>query len=133
MKISIITLTGGAVLAGILAVSTSDAVEDINRDSEANSPVSVDPDDVPGSDPADEVAQLIEVSGTVLNVGAATIVINGEGITPVAIAVPATADITRDGKPAKLSEILPGDLANVDALRANGQLSATVVEAYKLL
>tara|TARA_R110002072_G_scaffold145460_1_gene291959 strand:+ start:109472 stop:109873 length:402 start_codon:yes stop_codon:yes gene_type:complete len=133
MKISIIAIFGGAAMAGILTMHNPASSEVTDQRFATDSPAIVDPDDVPDIDPDVEVAQAIEVSGTVLDVGAASIVINGAGVTPVTIAVPPTAEIIRDGQKAELSDLMPGDLADVDAVRKNGKLTATTVDAHTLL
>lgn len=133
MKISIITIIGGAVVVGILAMRSPVSSEVTDERFAADTPPIVDPDDVPDFDPAVELAHAVEVSGRVLDVGSASIVINEAETKPVTIAVPATAEITRDGRKAELSDIIPGDLADVDAVREDGKLTATVVRAHKLL
>ncbi len=133
MKNSVITIMGGAAVAGILAMRTPASSEITDQRFAVNTPAIVDPDDIPDFDPAVELAQTIKVSGTVLDVGAASIVINRAGITPVTMAVSPNATITRDGQKAELSDIIPGDLADVDAVRENGKLTATTVDVHKLL
>ena len=72
------------------------------------------------------------MNGPVLEVAASALVIDGAGLTPVMVAVPGTAEITRDGEHVELSAIIPGDHAKVDAVLENGVLTARVVKATKL-
>lgn len=136
MKISIITILGGAVLAGALAFhgSTSSEIAEpkvVAAGPVAAGPMIVEPDDVPGTD--SEQDRIVAVTGTVVDVGLASLMIEDDGLAPVHVAVPATAEITRDGKEVELSEVIPGDFARVDAVvDNNGKLSARTVAAKKL-
>ena len=76
--------------------------------------------------------QAAEVhSGKILSVGAKSITIlderDGEDEN---IAVTATTKITRNGKPAKLSELGVGDKAKIDATESGGKLTANSIEAF---
>lgn len=131
MKISIISILSGAVLVGALALHDSTPSEIAESKVVAAGPMIVEPDDVPGTD--SEQDRIVAVTGTVVDVGLASLMIEGDGLAPIHVAVPATAEITRDGKDVELSEVIPGDFARVDAVVANnGKLSARTVAAKKL-
>lgn len=130
MKISIITTTMAAIaLAGFLAVQNSATSEVMDQRFGEDAPVIIDPDDVPDFDPAIAAADII---GTVLEVGPSTLVVEGEDALSTTVAVPGTAEVTRNGKAVELSAIQPGDYVRIDASVRNGVLTATRVAAEKL-
>lgn len=131
MKISIISILGGAVLVGALAIHGSTSSKFTKTNVVTAGSIIVEPDDVPGTD--SEHGRIVAVTGTVVSVGLASLMINDDGLAPVHVAVPATAEITRDGKDVELSEVIPGDFAGVDAVvDNNGKLTARTVAAKKL-
>jgi hypothetical protein len=70
-------------------------------------------------------------SGRVLAVGADSITIRDDrDKEDEKILVTAETKITRNGKPAKVSDIGIGDKAKVDAKEAGGKLTANSIEAF---
>jgi hypothetical protein len=70
-------------------------------------------------------------SGRVLAVGATSITIRDErDMEDEKILVTAETKITRNGKPAKVSDLGIGDKAKVDANEAGGKLTAKSIEAF---
>ena len=70
-------------------------------------------------------------SGRVLAVGATSITIRDErDMEDEKILVTAETKITRNGKPAKISDLGIGDKAKVDANEAGGKLTAKSIEAF---
>lgn len=136
MNRSIISVTGGAILLGAIAVHNSSSANQADGRLSGVRPVVaasgvVDPDDVPGTD--SEKERIVAVTGTIVDVGVTSLLIEDDGAAPVSVAVPSSAEITRNGKKVSLSEILPGDFARVDAIVDNqGRLTARVVAARKL-
>jgi hypothetical protein len=72
-------------------------------------------------------------SGKVLSIGKSSLTIRDDrdGEDEL-IQVTAETKITRNGKPAKLSDIGIGDKAKVDAKEAEGKLTAKSIEAFVL-
>lgn len=69
--------------------------------------------------------------GKVLAVGASSITIrDARDIEDDRILVTAETKITRNGKPAKLSDIGLGDKAKIDASEVDGKLTAKSIEAF---
>lgn len=70
-------------------------------------------------------------SGRLISVGKSTVTIrddrDGENDK---IEVTAETKITRNGKPAKLSDLAVGDKTKVDASEVNGKLTAKSIEAF---
>lgn len=130
MKLSMIATTIGALaLAGFLATQKPATSEMLDQQLAEGVPAIVDPDDVPDFDPAMTPANIV---GTVLEVGPSTLVVENEDSMAATVAVPATAEVTRNGKTVKLSAVQPGDYVRIDASIKNGVLTATRVAAQKL-
>ncbi|NQV27888.1 MAG: hypothetical protein HQ518_26355 [Rhodopirellula sp.] len=130
MKTLMITATIGAVaLAGYLATQQSASYEMMDQQFAEVAPAIVNPDDVLGFNPAVGAPDIV---GTVLEVGTSALVVENEDAMAATVAVPATAEVTRNGKTVKLSAIRPGDYVRIDASIKNGVLTATRVAAQKL-
>jgi len=130
MKLSMIAATIGAVaLAGFLATQKPATSEMVDQQLAGGVPAIVDPDDVPSPDPAVAPATIV---GTVLEVGPSTLVVENEDSMAATVAVPGTAEVTRNGKTVKLSAIQPGDYVRIDASLKNDVLTASRVAAQKL-
>lgn len=70
-------------------------------------------------------------SGKVLAVGTGAITIRDErDMANERILVTAETKITRNGKPAKLSDLGIGDMAKIDANEVGGKLTAKSIEAF---
>ena len=69
--------------------------------------------------------------GKVITVGPTSITIRDRrDMDEDKIAVTADTKITRNGKPAKLSDIGIGDQAKINATEVNGKLTAQTIEAF---